>query len=229
MPHHEVHRLQRAGWLRAAVLGANDGVISTASLMVGIVASGSSPSTVLTVGIAGLTAGAMSMAAGEYVSVRSQVDIEHADIARETHEIATQPDIEHAELAAIYRSRGLDRELAQRVADQLMAKDPLAAHIRDELGITERARARPLQAAMASAISFAAGACVPIAAALVAPRQSAVVITATTLVALLGLGGMAARAGGSPIVQGAVRVAFWGALAMAFTSVIGSLIGEAPP
>lgn len=226
MAHREWHRSQRIGWLRAAVLGANDGVISTASLMVGVAATGSTPSAVLTAGIAGLAAGAMSMAAGEYVSVQSQADTERADIAKETKELETQPEFEHAELAAIYRKRGLDRELAHRVADQLMAKDALAAHVRDELGITETLRARPVQAALASAASFAAGAIIPIAATLLAPGSSATTTITTTLLALLGLGGLAAYAGGSPIAKGALRVAFWGALAMALTAGIGRLFGS---
>lgn len=227
MAHREWHRSQRIGWLRAAVLGANDGVISTASLMVGVAATGSTTAGVLTVGVAGLAAGAMSMAAGEYVSVQSQVDVERADIAKEKNELATQPETEHAELAAIYRARGLDRDLARRVADQLMAKDALAAHVRDELGITEVLRARPLQAALASAASFAAGAVIPIATALLAQRKSPDIIFVTTVVALLGLGGIAAYGGGSGVVKGAVRVAFWGALAMALTAIIGRLFGHA--
>lgn len=228
MAHREWHRSQRIGWLRAAVLGANDGVISTASLMVGVAATGSTSSAVLTAGIAGLAAGAMSMAAGEYVSVQSQADTERADIAKEMKELATQPGLEHAELAAIYRRRGLDHELAGRVAEQLMAKDALGAHVRDELGITETLRARPVQAALASAASFAAGALIPIAATLLAPGRASTVTIATTLLALLGLGGLAAHAGGSPVVRSAVRVAFWGALAMALTAAIGRLFGSAP-
>lgn len=228
MAHREWHRSQRIGWLRAAVLGANDGVISTASLMVGVAATGSTSSAVLTAGIAGLAAGAMSMAAGEYVSVQSQADTERADIAKEMKELATQPGLEQAELAAIYRRRGLDHELAGRVAEQLMAKDALGAHVRDELGITETLRARPVQAALASAASFAAGALIPIAATLLAPGRASTVTIATTLLALLGLGGLAAHAGGSPVVRSAVRVAFWGALAMALTAAIGRLFGSAP-
>ncbi|HZV23624.1 MAG TPA: VIT1/CCC1 transporter family protein [Luteimonas sp.] len=227
-PHREWHRSERIGWLRAAVLGANDGVISTASLMVGVAATGAAPAAVLTAGIAGLAAGAMSMAAGEYVSVQSQADTERADIARETEELERQPDLEHAELAAIYRKRGLDASLARQVAAQLMAKDALGAHVRDELGITEALRARPVQAALASAASFAAGALIPIAATLLAPAQaSAATIAATTLLALLGLGALAAHAGGSPRMRGAVRVAFWGALAMAMTALVGRLFHTA--
>ncbi|MFC5568715.1 VIT family protein [Lysobacter yangpyeongensis] len=228
MAHREWHRSERIGWLRAAVLGANDGVISTASLMVGVAATGSTPSAVLTAGLAGLVAGAMSMAAGEYVSVQSQADTERADIARETRELETQPELEHAELAAIYRKRGLDRELAQRVADQLMAKDALAAHVRDELGITETLRARPVQAALASAASFAAGAVIPIVATLATAGRSSTVTIVTTLVSLLALGGLAGYAGGSPVGKGAFRVAFWGALAMALTAGIGRLFGSVP-
>lgn len=225
--HDEWHKASRIGWLRAAVLGANDGVISTASLMVGVAATGAVPSAVLTAGIAGLAAGAMSMAAGEYVSVQSQADTEKADIARETRELETQPELERAELVAIYRRRGLDEDLAMRVADRLMAHDALGAHIRDELGITETLRARPVQAAIASAASFAVGATLPIAAALPAAANASTWITSTTLVALLGLGGVAAYAGGASIVKGAVRVAFWGALAMALTAGVGGLFATA--
>ena len=224
-PHQERHRASRIGWLRAAVLGANDGVISTASLMVGVAATGAGSAAVLTAGIAGLAAGAMSMAAGEYVSVQSQADTERADIARETHELETQPELERAELVAIYRRRGLDEDLATRVADRLMAHDALGAHVRDELGITETLRARPVQAAIASAASFAVGAALPITAALLARTNAATAITSTTLIALIGLGGLAAYAGGAPILKGAVRVAFWGALAMALTAGVGHLFG----
>jgi vacuolar iron transporter family protein len=227
-PHREWHRSDRIGWLRAAVLGANDGVISTASLMVGVAATGSQPAAVMTAGIAGLVAGAMSMAAGEYVSVQSQADTERADIARETRELEHQPELEQAELAAIYRQRGLDPELARQVAEQLMAKDALSAHVRDELGITEALRARPVQAALASAASFAVGALVPIAATLLAAEgRSAVAIAGTTLLALLGLGALAAHAGGSPRLRGAARVAFWGALAMGMTALVGRLFHTA--
>jgi vacuolar iron transporter family protein len=222
MPHREWHRSDRIGWLRAAVLGANDGVISTASLMVGVAATGSTPSAVLTAGIAGLAAGAMSMAAGEYVSVRSQADTEHADIAKETQELQKQPELEHAELAAIYRKRGLDPSLADQVASRLMAHDALGAHVRDELGITEALRARPVQAAFASAASFAAGALIPLVATVLS-RGSSFATIATTLLALLGLGGLAASAGGSSVLRGASRVVFWGALAMGITAAIGRL------
>jgi len=223
--HNEWHKASRIGWLRAAVLGANDGVISTASLMVGVAATGAAPQAVLTAGVAGLAAGAMSMAAGEYVSVQSQADTERADIARETRELATQPELERAELQAIYRRRGLDNALASLVADQLMAHDALGAHVRDELGITETLRARPVQAALASAASFAIGAALPIVAALLGATHATATITSTTLVALLGLGGLAAYAGGAPVAMGAVRVAFWGALAMALTAGVGRLFG----
>ena len=226
-PHAEWHKASRIGWLRAAVLGANDGVISTASLMLGVAATGATPAAVLAAGVAGLVAGAMSMAAGEYVSVQSQADTERADIARETRELETQPEMERAELAAIYRKRGLDHDLAAQVADQLMAHDALAAHVRDELGITEVLRARPLQAALASAASFALGAALPIATTLAARTHTATWITATTVVALVGLGGLAAYAGGAPVVKGAVRVAFWGALAMGLTGAVGRLFGMA--
>lgn len=225
--HAEWHKASRIGWLRAAVLGANDGVISTASLMVGVSATGASASAVLTAGIAGLVAGAMSMAAGEYVSVQSQADTERADIMRETTELETQPEVERAELVAIYRNRGLDEDLAVRVADRLMAHDALGAHVRDELGITETLRARPVQAAIASAISFALGAALPIAVALASGSEAALYITASTLVALLGLGGLAAYAGGASIRKGALRVAFWGALALALTAGVGRLFGTA--
>jgi VIT1/CCC1 family predicted Fe2+/Mn2+ transporter len=226
-PHREWHKASRIGWLRAAVLGANDGAISTASLMVGVAATGAAPSAVLTAGIAGLAAGAMSMAAGEYVSVQSQADTEKADIARETRELETQPELERAELIAIYRRRGLDEDLATRVADRLMEHDALGAHIRDELGITESLRARPVQAAIASAASFAVGAALPIAAALAFKVSTTTWITSTTLIALLGLGGLAAYAGGAPIPKGALRVAFWGAFAMALTAGVGRVFGTA--
>jgi VIT1/CCC1 family predicted Fe2+/Mn2+ transporter len=223
--HAEWHKASRIGWLRAAVLGANDGVISTASLMVGVAATGATLSAVLTAGVAGLVAGAMSMAAGEYVSVQSQADTERADISRETRELETQPELERAELVAIYRKRGLDHDLATQVAAQLMAHDALGAHIRDELGITETLRARPVQAAIASATSFALGAALPIATALAAKANTPIWITSTTVVALVGLGGLAAFAGGAPVLKGAIRVAFWGALAMALTAGVGHLFG----
>ena len=223
--HAEWHKSSRIGWLRAAVLGANDGIISTASLMVGVAATGATPAAVLTAAVAGLVAGAMSMAAGEYVSVQSQADTEHADISRETRELETQPELERAELVAIYRKRGLDHDLATQVAAQLMAHDALGTHIRDELGITETLRARPVQAAIASAASFAVGAALPIATALAARANGSIWITTTTIVALVGLGGLAAYAGGAPVLKGGVRVAFWGALAMALTAGVGRLFG----
>ncbi len=226
--HAETHRAHRIGWLRAALLGANDGVVSVASLVVGVAAGGGPPAAVLLSGVAGLVAGAMSMAAGEYVSVQSQADTERADLARERHELAATPERELAELRQIYVARGLDEALARRVAEQLTAKDALAAHSRDELGITEALRARPLQAAAASAAAFAVGAGLPILAALSAPpAQVSAVVVATTLVSLMVLGALAAYAGGAPIGAGASRVTFWGALAMAFTAGAGKLFGVA--
>lgn len=224
MPHRERHRNAHTGWLRASVLGANDGLISTASLVVGVAASGTGRSAVLIAGVAGLVAGSMSMAAGEYVSVSSQADTEAADLARERHELASTPDAERAELAGIYVARGLTDELAQQVAAQLMERDALGAHARDELGIFETTAARPLQAALASAGSFAVGAALPVAVAAVAPTQwLAPLVTASALVLLLGLGAIAAWVGGAPIGRGALRVAFWGALAMAASAVVGRL------
>ena len=224
--HREFHRAERIGWLRAAVLGANDGTISVASLVVGVAAAGTTPADVLLTGVAGLVAGAMSMAAGEYVSVQSQADTEQADLRREQAELETQPERELAELAGIYVRRGLSRALARQVAEQLMAHDALQAHARDELGITETLRARPVQAAMASAASFVAGALVPLATVLLAPpARLAEVSSAPALATLLVLGGVAARAGGAPVLRGAVRVAFWGALAMALTAGIGRWFG----
>ena len=224
--HRETHRAERIGWLRASVLGANDGTISIASLVIGVAAAGASPGTVLLTGVAGLVAGAMSMAAGEYVSVQSQADTENADIEREKRELETDPEHELEELTSIYAGRGLDPPLARLVAESLMAKDALGAHIRDELGITETLRARPIQAAFASAISFVAGGVVPIVTVLLAPSgRVAEVSSATALVTLLLLGGTAAYAGGAPLAKGAIRVAFWGALAMGLTAVVGRLFG----
>jgi VIT1/CCC1 family predicted Fe2+/Mn2+ transporter len=224
--HRERHRLKRVGWLRAAVLGANDGIVSTASLVVGVMAADASHSAVLTAGIAGAVAGAMSMAAGEYVSVSSQADSEQADLARERQELETDDAGEHRELMGIYMSRGLDQELAKQVADELMAHDALGAHARDELGITDFSMARPLQAAAASAASFACGASLPLIVAALAPIESALVaVPATALVFLAGLGAVAARAGGAPLGIAAARVLFWGALAMAATAGIGQLFG----
>jgi VIT1/CCC1 family predicted Fe2+/Mn2+ transporter len=226
--HWEFHRSDRIGWLRAAVLGANDGTISVASLVVGVAAAGATQSSVLLTAIAGLVAGAMSMAAGEYVSVQSQLDTERADIERERRELEEEPEREAAELAAIYEERGLDPELAYQVAAQLTARDALGTHIRDELGITETLRARPIQAALISALSFALGAIVPVlAAALSPPARVAQIGSATALASLVILGGAAAYAGGAPITRGALRVAFWGALAMAITAAAGRLFGAA--
>jgi len=226
--HRESHRAGRIGWLRAAVLGANDGTISVASLVVGVAAAGASQGSILLTGVAGLVAGAMSMAAGEYVSVQSQADTEDADIKTEKRELETEPEGELAELTSIYVGRGLDQPLARLVAEKLMSSDALGAHARDELGITETQRARPLQAAFASAISFIAGAIIPIAAALLAPSgRVALVSSVTALVALVLLGGTAAYAGGASIAKGALRVAFWGALAMGLTAGIGKIFGAA--
>ena len=226
--HNESHRSGRIGWLRAAVLGANDGTISVASLVVGIAASGAPQSSVLLTGVAGLVAGAMSMAAGEYVSMQSQADTEGADIAREKHELEIQPERELAELASIYVSRGLDQPLARLVAEKLMSSDALGTHAHDELGITEALRARPVQAALASAISFAVGAIVPIATVLLAPSAWVTeVSSATALATLVILGGTAAYAGGASIVRGAVRVSFWGALALGLTAGVGRLFSMA--
>lgn len=228
LSHNEAHRAHRIGWLRAAVLGANDGTISVASLVVGVAASGATPQNVLLTGVAGLVAGAMSMAAGEYVSVQSQADTEGADIAREKRELETEPERELDELTGIYMSRGLDEHLARRVAEKLMETDALGAHARDELGITDTLRARPVQAAVASAIFFAFGAIIPIITALLAPASRiAEIAAATSIASLVILGGTAALAGGASVVKGALRVAFWGALAMAATATVGGLFGAA--
>jgi VIT1/CCC1 family predicted Fe2+/Mn2+ transporter len=224
----EWHGTGRTGWLRAAVLGANDGIVSTASLVIGVAAAGASRGAVLTAGVAGLVAGAMSMAAGEYVSVSSQADVEHSDLARERRELEEDPEAEHRELAAIYVGRGLDPRLASEVARQLAAKDALAAHARDELGISELLRARPIQAALASAAAFAAGAALPLAAAALTPAGSAMTfIAALSLVSLAILGAVAARVGRSSVAKGTLRVTFWGALAMALTAAIGRAFGIA--
>lgn len=226
--HRESHRGERIGWLRAAVLGANDGTISVASLVVGVAAAGASQESLLLTGVAGLVAGAMSMAAGEYVSVQSQADTESADMAKERNELETEPERELAELTAIYVGRGLDEPLARQVAEKLTAGDALAAHARDELGITETLRARPVQAAFASAAAFCAGAIIPILTALLAPAaRVAEVSSLTSLVALLLFGGLAGYAGGASITKGALRVAFWGAFAMGLTAVVGRLFGAA--
>ncbi len=224
--HRESHRSDRIGWLRAAVLGANDGAISVASLLVGVAAAGATQETVLTTGVAGIVAGAMSMAAGEYVSVQSQADTEGADLERERRELLEEPERELAELAAIYTSRGLDAALAQQVAEKLTRQDALGAHAREELGITEQLRARPVQAALASALSFAVGASIPFVAALLAPPAAvASTISGAAILALALLGAIAARAGGASMRRGALRVAFWGAMAMVLTAGVGWLFG----
>ncbi len=229
MRHGEFHKVQHIGWLRAAVLGANDGIISTASLMMGIASAQAVSSTVLLTGIAGLFAGALSMAAGEYVSVRSQADTENADLAKEREELASQPEAELRELTEIYVTRGLDRELARQVAVQLTTHDALAAHARDELGIIEFLQARPLQAALASAATFAVGAFIPLLVALLVPEQYLIIsISCISLCALAFLGGIAAKVGGASIIKGATRVCIWGALAMALTGIVGHLFGVQP-
>lgn len=226
MRHDERHRTGRIGWLRAAVLGANDGLISTASLVVGVAAADPGPGAVLLAGMAGLVAGAMSMAAGEYVSVSSQADTEAADVAREREELTADPVAERAELAAIYESRGLTPALAAEVSAQLTARDALGAHLRDELGHTEAGAARPLQAALASAGTFAVGAAPPVAIAAIAPATTvAWLVPASTLVLLAVLGAVAAAVGGARRGRGAARVAFWGALAMAASAVVGRWFG----
>ena len=223
--HIERHRTDRIGWLRAAVLGANDGIVSTASLVLGVAASNGTHSAVMVAGIAGLVAGAMSMAAGEYVSVRSQADSEQAALETERKELATDDAAEHRELAAIYVQRGLEPELATTVAQQLMAHDKLGAHARDELGISETLAARPIQAALTSAASFAVGAALPLLAAVAAPGALSPVVAGSSLVFLAVLGGVAARVGGAKVATGALRVLFWGALAMAITAGVGALFG----
>ncbi len=224
----EQHRTHRVGWLRAAVMGANDGIVSTASLVVGVAAAEVGRSGVLVAGLAGLVAGAMSMAAGEYVSVSSQADTERADLDRERKELAEDHDFELEELAAIYVERGLDATLAQQVARQLMAHDALGAHARDELGISAVHSARPLQAALTSAATFTVGAALPLAAAMIVPATLIVpVVSISSLVCLALLGGLSAHAGGSPLVVSVVRVTFWGALAMALTAGVGAFFGVA--
>lgn len=226
--HLESHRTTRVGWLRAAVLGANDGIVSTASLVLGVAAAAASRGEVLTAGVAGLVAGAMSMAAGEYVSVSSQRDTERADLERERGELERDPVSEHAELAKIYVDRGLDAETAKRVAEQLMARDALSAHARDELGVTEALAARPIQAALASAGSFAVGAVMPLVAVAVAPATLLIpIVGGTSLIFLAALGALAARAGGAGVGTSIVRVVFWGAIAMAITAGVGRLFGAA--
>ena len=222
----ERHRIGRVGWLRAAVLGANDGLLSTASLVLGVAAAHATHNNILVAGVAGLVAGAMSMAAGEYVSVHSQADTEHAELELERNELKTDDKGEHKELAAIYVARGLDSSLATQVAEQLMAHDALGAHARDELGITETLSARPIQAALASACSFAVGAAMPLLVTVLAPEKNLVpLVSGTSLMFLALLGGLAARAGGASVTVGAIRVTFWGALAMAMTAGVGALFG----
>lgn len=226
--HAENHLVERIGWLRAAVLGANDGIVSTASLIVGVASANAATSDVLVSGIAGLVAGAMSMAAGEYVSVSSQSDTEQADIERETRELATQPELERSELQQIYIKRGLDESLALQVADQLMAKDALGAHALDELGISHVTAARPVQAALTSAFTFAVGAAMPLAMVVVSPPDYLVtVVSVASLLFLALLGAIGARAGGANVIKATARVTFWGALAMAATAGIGALVGTA--
>jgi len=222
----EMHNSHRIGWLRAAVLGADDGLISTSSLIVGVAAAHPGRGAVLIAAVAGLVAGSLSMAAGEFVSVSSQADAENADLALERRELAAAPTAEHAELTAIYQNRGLTPELASQVAEQLMRHDALGAHARDELGIHEHSRARPIEAAIASAAAFAAGAALPVILAAVLPvRDLTWAVMASTLGLLLLLGGLAARTGGAPPLRGAVRVGFWGAVAMGVTAGIGHLFG----
>jgi len=225
-PHAERHYTQRIGWLRAAVLGANDGIVSTAALVVGVAAAQSGRTSILVAGLAGMVAGAMSMAAGEYVSVSSQSDSEKADLARERRELADQPEAELRELQAIYVARGLDSDLALRVAEQLSAGDVLAAHARDELGLTDAQAARPIQAALASAATFSVGAALPLAiAALVPSRLIIPTVSSGSLLCLAGLGVVAATAGGAGRLRGALRVTFWSALALAVTALVGRLFG----
>lgn len=224
--HLERHRTDRIGWLRATVLGANDGIVSTASLVVGVAAASASQGDVLVSGVAGLVAGAMSMAAGEYVSVHSQADTEQADLARERAELKADPEAEQRELTNIYIARGLTPELAQQVAEQLMHRDAIGAHARDELGISDAFSARPIQAALASAASFAVGAALPLATTALAPASGLIAwVSGTSLIFLAALGAVAARAGGASAVVGAWRVTFWGALAMAITAGAGTLFG----
>lgn len=224
--HVEAHVIDRIGWLRASILGANDGIVSTASLIAGVAAAGAAQSSILITGIAGLVAGAMSMAAGEYVSVSSQGDAEKADIARETKELETQPEFEREELIGIYEKRGLDRDLAEKVTDKLMAGNALEAHLRDELGLTSEMSARPIQAALASAAAFAAGAALPLVLVPLFPGPSLTwIVSGASLVFLAILGIVGAKAGGAPVGKGVLRVTFWGAVAMAATAAIGSLFG----
>ena len=224
--HPESHLVARIGWLRAAVLGANDGIVSTASLIVGVAAASAATSEVLIAGVAGLVAGAMSMAAGEYVSVSSQSDTEQADLARERAELAGQPEFEREELTRLYTERGVEPDLARQVADQLMAKDALGAHARDELGISAVTAARPIQAALTSAATFSVGAAMPLVMVLLMPRSFLVAgVSIASLVFLALLGGIGAQAGGANVIRATLRVTFWGALAMALTAGIGALFG----
>jgi VIT1/CCC1 family predicted Fe2+/Mn2+ transporter len=224
--HPELHRTERIGWLRAAVLGANDGIVSTASLMVGVAAAGTGRGELLVTGIAGLVAGAMSMAAGEYVSVRSQADTERADVGRERAELASEPALEKQELASIYVARGLSPDLAGRVAEELMTHDALGAHARDELGISAQGTARPVQASLTSAVSFAAGSAFPLLTALAVPSSLVLpILTGASVLMLAALGGLAARAGRAPVVPASIRVAVLGGLAMAVTAGVGRLFG----
>lgn len=226
--HSETHLVSRIGWLRAAVLGANDGIVSTASLIVGVAASAAGSSEILIAGIAGLVAGAMSMAAGEYVSVSSQADTEQADLARERLELESQPDLEREELAQLYVKRGVDIDLARRVAEQLMRKDALEAHAREELGISEITTARPIVAALTSALTFAVGAMMPLAMVWLAPANQLVwLVSASSLLFLALLGAIGAKAGGADVMKATIRVTFWGAFAMALTAGIGALVGTA--
>ncbi|MDH3526668.1 MAG: VIT family protein [Gammaproteobacteria bacterium] len=226
MSHNEVHRSHRIGWLRAAVLGANDGIVSTASLIIGVAAAHAARGDILLAGVAGLVAGAMSMAAGEYVSVSSQADTEKADLELEKKSLNEDIEFEQRELAHIYEKRGLDSSLAQQVAEQLMAHDALGAHARDELGIFESVRARPIQAAFSSAGTFTIGAALPLLGALAAPETHLIpVVAGLSLIFLAGLGGLAAGAGGASMSIGAIRVTFWGALAMGLTAAVGRLFG----
>ena len=226
MPHTELHRTAHIGWLRAAVLGANDGLISTSSLVVGVAAAATERGPILLAAVAGMAAGALSMAAGEYVSVSSQADTEQADLARERKELAETPEKEHAELKGIYVARGLTPELADQVARQLAARDALAAHARDELGMSEFTRARPLQAALSSAAAFAVGAALPTLLTWLAPMERlSVLVVSASLALLTVLGALAARMGGAPLLRGALRVTFWGAVAMGVTALVGRLFG----
>ncbi|GGF80713.1 membrane protein [Paracoccus acridae] len=226
LSHSEIHMVHRIGWLRAAVLGANDGILSTSSLVVGVATAGTGRTEVLVAALAGLVAGAMSMAAGEYVSVSSQTDAENADLDKERKELAEMPEAELEELTRIYQERGLTRDLAQQVAAQLTAQDALGAHARDELGISETVTSHPVQAAVVSALTFAAGAVVPLIVALLAPpAQIVVFVVVATLLALAVLGGLGASAGGAGILRGAMRVTLWGVLAMGATAVVGTLFG----